>query len=40
MGLVSVGNVLESVIGKSETGCGVRSNQVKCLGYIKCFNVH
>ena len=32
-------NVLGSVIGKTKTGGGVRSNQIKRLGYIKCFNV-
>ena len=31
--------VMGSVTGKIETGGGVRSNQVKRLGYIKCFNI-
>ena len=33
-------NVLGSMTGKTKTGGGVRSNQVKHLGYIKCLNVH
>ena len=32
-------NVLGSVTRKTETGGGVRSNQVKRLDYIRCFNV-
>ena len=26
--------------GKTKTAGGTRSNQIKQLGYIKCFNVH
>ena len=33
------GNVLGSVTGETATGSSVRSNPVKCLGHIKCFNV-
>ena len=39
MGLYSVGNLLGSVTGKTDTGGGIKSNQVKLLGYIKCFSV-
>ena len=39
MGLDSVGNVLGSVTGKTETGGCVRPNQVKRLKYVKCTNV-
>ena len=33
------GNMLGNVTGKTETADSVRSNQVKCLDNIKCFNV-
>ena len=39
MGLNSVGNLLGSVTGKTETGVSVKSNHAKCLGYMQCFNV-
>ena len=39
MDLDSVRDLIGSVAGKTETGGGVRSNQVKRLGYSKCFNV-
>ena len=34
------GNVLGRVTGKIETGGSIRSNQVKRLSYVKCFNVN
>ena len=38
-GCILCGNVLGSVTGKTETVGGIKSNQVKRLNYIHCFNV-
>ena len=34
------GDMLESVTGETETGGSGRSNQVKRLCYIRCFNAN
>ena len=38
-GLYSVGELTWKCDRKTDTGGGIKSNQVKLLGYINCFSV-